>query len=313
MTHHFSVTAVILFALASTGAFARAEIPAGGLRPLEVVTEIPRSALDTLKFSFRREATPAWAGIIASTAALYQYDSDLYEWAMGQGHRWNLQSEDHTKTVFGIGDIPIVRLPSDAGSTLYFLGDGWTHFSIAGAFAATGYFGNHPRAWNTGLRIIHGITVSTIFNQFLKRTTGRESPNHRTSKRGTWRPFPNQMTYSHNTPKYDAFPSGHVMTATVVFTTIRMNYPETDRWLFPVQIAWTSALMFQMMNNGVHWASDYPLGIVMGWAVAQVTGGFGGPRSATTPPAKATAWNQWSVYPSVDDDGTTQLNALRTF
>ena len=303
---------ILIALLIFRGAAGRAEIPAGALRPKQIVTEIPQTAWDTLKYSFQRDSVPVWAGLIASTAVLYQYDADLYDWSMRQGRRWNLKSEDLTKTIISLGpDAPILRLPSDAGSALYFLGDGWTHFSIAGGFLASGYFGTHARAWNTGVQIVHGITVSTMFNQFLKRTTGRQSPNHRTSPRGMWRPFPNQMKYSHNTPSYDAFPSGHVMTATLVFNTIRANYPAQEYWLFPVQAAWTTALMFQMMNNGVHWVSDYPLGIAMGWVVAKMAHRMGhGDEPAT---AKATAWNAWSVAPGVGPAGEPIVNAMRSF
>jgi hypothetical protein len=196
---------------------------------------------------------------------------------------------------------------------MYFLGDGWTHFGIAGGFLAAGYLGDHTRAVNTGLEIIHGMTVSTIFNQALKRSTGRESPNHvTTDKRGVWRPFPNPKAYGQNTPRYDAFPSGHIMTVTTVFTTIRANYPEYSAYIWPVQIVWSSALMFQMVNNGVHWASDYPLGIAMGWAVAKMAVQMGQPdhKSASE---KQKASTNWAFFPTVGEYGEPMMGAMRAF
>ena len=124
---------------------------------MDAVTEIPQTAWDTVKFSFQRDSVPVWAGIISSTAVLYQYDGDLYDGAMAQGRRWNLANEDKTKTFVAVGPYPILRLPTDAGSALYFLGDGWMHFGIAAGFLGYGYNKDNNRAWNTGIQILHGV------------------------------------------------------------------------------------------------------------------------------------------------------------
>lgn len=295
----------------ATGA-SQVDVQVERLKPLQVLTEIPKTGLRTLKFAFQRDSVPIWYGLIVSTALLYQYDDDIYQSAKGQGRRWNLGNEDKTRTVIAAGPYPILRLPSDTGSAMYFLGDGWTHFSVAGGFIAAGYFGNHNRAWNTGFEIVHGMIVSTIFNQVLKRSTGRESPNHvTTDKRGVWRPFPNPKAYGKNTPRYDAFPSGHIMTATLMFTTIRGNYPEYANYIWPVQILWSSALMFQMVNNGVHWASDYPLGIAMGWAVGKMALKMGQPDK--TDVGQKSREKSWNFFPTVAPDGELLVGAIRGF
>jgi hypothetical protein len=282
------------------------------LKPIQVITELPTTAWNTLKFSFQRDSVPVWAGLIVSTALLYQYDSDIYESAMGQGRRWNLGNGDKTKTIIEAGPYPLLRLPSDTGSMMYFLGDGWTHFGIAGGFAAAGYFGEHTRAWNTSLELVHGMAVSTFFNQALKRSFGRECPNHRTAdKRGVWRPFPSVKAYGQNTPRYDAFPTGHLMTATLTFTTIRQNYPEYSAIIWPIQIVWSTALGFEMVNNGVHWASDYPLGIAMGWAVARMAVKMG-QHNQTVATAKNDG-SQWTFFPSVSEQGDMLMGAMRAF
>lgn len=281
------------------------------INPFALVTEIPRTAIDTLRFSFQRDAVPVWSGLLVSTALIYQYDADILKWAQGQGRRWNLGNLDRTKTVLQAGPYPLLRLPSDAGSGLYFLGDGWTHFGISAAFFAVGYAGDYARAWNTGLEIFHGMIVSTMFNQALKRSIGHETPNERTEKRGQWKPFPSMKAYNKNTAKYDAMPSGHLMTATVVFTVIRHNYPEYENIVLPIQILWSVALGFQMVNNGVHWASDYPLGIAMGWAVAKMAVRMGqhGKTASQTRPSDS----EWTLFPSVGQDGVPLLNAALSF
>ena len=50
-----------------------------------------------------------------------------------------------------------------------------------------------------------------------------------------------------------------------MFTIIDNNYPEHRSWLRPLAYAWCALLGFQMVNNAVHWISDYPLGIAMGY------------------------------------------------
>lgn len=69
--------------------------------------------------------------------------------------------------------------------------------------------------------------------------------------------------------KYDAFPSGHLSTAMVAVTVISSNYPEYT-FMKPLGYTLMSALTFQMVNNGGHWYSDYPLAIAMGWMFGKI-------------------------------------------
>ena len=82
--------------------------------------------------------------------------------------------------------------------------------------------------------------------------------------------FPNQFAYAKNVPNYDAFPSGHLATAMATFTVISENYPEY-RFIKPLGYTLLTALSFAMLNNGVHWISDYPLSLAMGYAFAKIS------------------------------------------
>lgn len=278
---------------------------------LNVITDIPKTGLEVLDKSFSKEAAPWWAAITASTLVLYHYDEDILLDVQKQGRHNGIGNDEKTKTVLEVGPYPILRLPSDTGSTLYFLGDGWTHTMIAAGFFANGYFGNNVRPYNTSLQIVHGMVVSTIFNQFLKRTTGRESPTQRTSERGNWKPFPNPMEYGRNTSKYDAFPSGHVMTASLTFTIINANYPEYSKYIIPLGTLWVGALGWQMMNNGVHWASDYPLGLAMGIFIGKMATHLG--QKENVDPNKPVK-SSWMYFPGVDaESGATTFNAMYMF
>jgi membrane-associated phospholipid phosphatase len=242
---------------------------------LDVITEIPGTSLRALDMSFSKKSIPWWIGIIGSTLVLIHNDEVILENWQREGRAAGLGNADNTKAVLSAGEIDLLRLPTDTGSLMYFLGDGWTHMGIAAGFFVNGQVRDNVRAYNTALRLVNGMATSTIFSQFLKRAFGRESPYVRTERFGKWSPFPSVKEYQSKTSSYDAMPSGHVMTATLTFTIINDAYPEYSYWVVPLGVIWVSALSYQMVNNGVHWASDYPLGIAMGYVFAKATGQMG--------------------------------------
>ncbi len=270
--------------------------------PLEkVVLEIPTTSLETLKISFSKKSIPWWAGIVGSTLILLNNDEVILENWKREGRAAGLGNEDKTKAILSAGEIDLLRLPTDAGSFMYFLGDGWMHFGISAGFLINGYKNDNVRAYNTGLRIIHGMTTSTIFSQFLKRAFGRESPYVRTEPFGKWSPFPSIPEYQKRTAFYDAMPSGHVMTATLTFTIINDAYPEYSNYTIPLAAAWVTALSYQMVNNGVHWASDYPLGIAMGYVFGKASAQMGKPKAEGD-----TSTAKWMILPT----STTEYQGL---
>lgn len=271
-----------------------------------VVTEIPDTTWESIKTAFGKESVDDWALILASTAVLYHYDEDILNAVQKDGRELGIGNLDGTKPLFKVFGFP-VRFPTDTGSALYFLGDGITHFTIASSFIGYGYFSDTNKAYNTGLQIVHGMTVSTLLSQLLKRAFGRQSPNKRTEPRGEWNPFPSPNSYMRNTEAYDAMPSGHVMTATLTFTIIRENYPEYDHYLLPLEITWLSLLGWQMVNNGVHWASDYPLGIAMGYVIGKASARLG-KRNKLRKADEVT----WHVFPDSVYGGTT-VNLIVNF
>ncbi len=276
----------------------------------KLFTDMPDTTWHFLKRSFARDSIPGWALILTTSWATYYYDADIYEGTQRTGRRWGLSNFDKTRTVWKVGQYDILRLPSDTNSALYFLGDGWLHLGTAAAMLGTGYFGDHVRPYNTGLQLFHGMTISTVVSQIIKRSTGREVPSDRTEPRGKWRPFPSPKAYDANTAKYDAIPSGHIMTATLVFTIIRGNYPEHNWWLFPTEIIYLSALGFSMVNNGVHWVSDYPLGIAIGYMIGKSSLRMGRQKDFENEQKEARNWN---LVPSFSSEGVPTINAVKAF
>lgn len=262
----------------------------------QLFTEIPVTSVKTLKKSFSIEAIPAWGAILGSTALLYQYDEQIYSDLQKRGRDWGIGNQDNTSSVITVSGQELLRLPSDTGSFMYFLGDGWMHAGIAGGFVATGSFQKNNYTYNTGMMIFHGMIVSTIFNQTLKRSFGRESPEVSTSERGSWNLFPSFNEYNSRTASYDAMPSGHVMTATLTFTILSERYPDHTHVIYPVAGVWVTALAFEMVNNGVHWASDYPLGIAMGYVIGKMSVQMGKNVSENN----KTETTGWMVIPTLN-------------
>lgn len=216
-----------------------------------------------------REHLPYHLTIVGSTVVSVYYDEKLLLASQKLGRKWGIASQDNTKTFFRIGSFDI-RFPTDLGSSMYFIGDGWTHGTIALSFLGFGFFANDYRAWSTSYALMEGLLSTGIATQTLKHITGRESPYVRTAPGGVWRVFPNQIDYHKSIPKYDAYPSGHLATGMMTLTVISENYPEYNYFIKPVGYTLLTLLCFQMMNNGVHWFGDYPLALPLGYALGKI-------------------------------------------
>lgn len=211
-----------------------------------------------------------WGGLTVSTLLLIKYDKELIDEAQRLGRKWGISQEGESgmKPAFYIGQFPI-QFPSDNGSMLYFIGDGITHLSIMSSFFIHGMVTDNDKSLNVSSQLAEGLLDVAIATQTLKHITGRESPFKATTDTGKWRWFPNQEKYHKNVPKYDAFPSGHIATTMMTVTVLAENYPDNP-YIRPVGYSLMTLLGFQMMNNGVHWASDYPLGIAIGYTFGKI-------------------------------------------
>ncbi len=207
------------------------------------------------------------------TTMLVLMDQSLIDGAQKLGRKMGIKGHRKVQNIAWIGDFPI-QMPIDFSSSLYFIGDGWTHTSITSGFLLYGLIDSDNRALRTASQLAEGLLTVTFATQLLKHLTGRESPYKATQSGGKWRLFPNQVDYHKNVPAYDAFPSGHLASAFMVFTIVSENYKEYS-FIKPLGYSLLSILSFQMMNNGVHWASDYPLAIAMGYSFGMIAMGHG--------------------------------------
>ncbi len=238
---------------------------------------------------FAEEAVPYWWAVGLSTVALVATDDKWISESQRFANSMGISSEDKTTTLIEYQGLQIFRGPTDLGSFMYFLGDGWTHAAIAAGFLATGAWVDDHKAYSVGFQLIEGMISTTIATQTLKHLTGRESPSHATTATGRWDFFPDQVAYFNNIPAYDAYPSGHVAVATMTLTVIQKNYAEIT-WIMPTGITLVSLLSFQMMNNEAHWASDYPLAIALGYTFGSIAYERGLETAAETTAAGELMW-----------------------
>jgi hypothetical protein len=235
---------------------------------LEPLKTLPQNLGGVLSDSFSKESLGPWALIAASTTLLYIYDPQVTRETQKLGRRLSIPNSDQTKDMIKLFGVSLFRGPTDLGSTFYFFGDGWVTLLTSASFLVAGNINNDNRALQTSSQLFSGLLTTGIITQALKRITGRQSPVSSTSERGLWRPFPSWAKYQGHISAYDAFPSGHLATAVMGVTVLSENYQEYS-YIKPIGYTLASLLAFQMVNNNVHWASDYPLGIAIGYLVGK--------------------------------------------
>jgi len=236
--------------------------------PFEHFSNSFTDVADYAKVTFTNDNVATLGWIAASTALLFVYDQAIVDEAHRFGKRIGVNGSNHTKTIATFFGFPM-KVPTDLPSSLYFIGDGWTHTTLTASFLAYGLIDNDARALRTASQLAEGILAATYITQFLKHITGRQSPFKSTEPAGRWKFFPNQAKYHKNVPGYDAYPSGHLAVGLVTLLVIADNYREY-KFIKPLGYSLLTILALQMLNNGVHWASDYPLSIVMGYTITEI-------------------------------------------
>lgn len=217
----------------------------GRPRLFDWLTNIPGDWWHWSKQAFTVKQLPLIGGLTAVTALTIITDHESWQ-AFKKPY-------DANKTFRQINDV-----------TSY-LGDGKIQFGIAGAYALYGFAFNDDRAIRTASQVAEVILASGGVVQLLKHLTGRESPFTATTPTGRWAFLPNQIEYLHHVPHYDAFPSGHIATALATLTVIAENYPE-KKWIKYVGYPIVGSIAVGLVSTSIHWWSDIPLGMVIGYS-----------------------------------------------
>lgn len=215
----------------------------------DMITRIPGDWLEYTKETFQVKNIPTIMGVAGATAALMVTDR---QW-------WQTEKKWYEES-------PNFHRFSD---WMVFTGDGRFQFGIVGAFAAYGFAFDDVRSLRTASELTEAILACGGIVQLLKHVTGRQSPFVSTKRTGDWVFFPNQIQYAKHTPHYDAFPSGHLATAMTTLIVIADNYSEIT-WLKPVGYVALGAISSSLVAYGIHWWSDYPLALVLGYSFGEI-------------------------------------------
>ncbi|MCX6132588.1 MAG: phosphatase PAP2 family protein [Ignavibacteriales bacterium] len=220
------------------------------LRWHSMFTQLPNNWARSAGISLKMESVPALAGIGVLTFSLIQTDE----------HTWR-----STRRLYRTSETFC-----EASDYAVALGDGRVHLGIATAFAGYGLLGDDPKALRVASQTVEAFLATGIAVQILKRVTGRESPAAASAHRtGRWKFFPHPSNYESSPPSYYAFPSGHISTTMATLTVIAENYPQA-RWIKPVGYTLVAVLGVGLVAKGMHWYSDLPLGIALGYIFGKV-------------------------------------------
>jgi len=227
---------------------------------------IPKDVIGFGKYTIQKENLLPVGIAVTSTGILIPFDQNLIDNAVTLGSKIGWDNEGTYARISGMR-----ILPSNIPAAVYYIGNGGTTLFLSGGFYAFGKINNDYRALNTASELVEVLLSVGVVSQTIKRIAGRQSPI-RAIKTGNpgghWTPFPSFKAYQTDTPNYDAIPSGHVATFMATVTVIATNYPE-KKWIKPVGYSLMGTLAFQMMSSKVHWASDYPVAILMGYVIGK--------------------------------------------
>jgi hypothetical protein len=235
-------------------------------RFLEIITKAPNDFLQTNVDFIAKDHAWYLGGALASTLALLPVDQQITD----QSRSWAQKNGFSPDNIYGkLG--PFENIPQNIGAGFYLVGNGTTIILLTTGFTTYGLLKNDYRAQATASGLMESLILSGVFAQTLKRITGRESPyiaRANGNSGGNWNPFPSFAAFAKQTPHYDAVPSGHLTTIMAGLTVIIANYPEY-KWIKPVGYTLLAGMCFQMIQSEVHWASDYPIAVFMGYFIGK--------------------------------------------
>jgi len=245
-------------------------------KPFTFYKNIPKDLVDLGKSTWKKESILPITSVLAATAITFYYDEELTKEAQISARRMGFENENdfinvsHMSIFKGEKNLKLpVFLPEDFPTAMYFLGDGITSMLFSGGLYGFGLITKDNRALTTSNEITGMLITTGIVTQSIKRITGRASPVVATSPRGGhWKFFPSLFEYTKHTPYYDAMPSGHMATAMATLTVIADNYNEY-RFIRPVGYTLLGLMGYQMAQTRVHWVSDYPLAILLGYVLGK--------------------------------------------
>lgn len=232
----------------------------------DIFRNIPKDLAEFGKFTIQKNNLKWDLFALGSTLIIISYDQKITNDAVAFGNQLGGWDKDPEYQKLG-GFLNVI--PRNIPSAVYYIGNGGTTLLLSGMFYVIGKSGTDDyRALTTANELIEVLLSVGITTQTIKRISGRQSPSVATKDGGEWNPFPSFTAFQDKTPNYDAMPSGHLATYMATVTVIALNYPEL-KWIQPIGYTIGGILAFNMASNKVHWVSDYPIAILIGYVMGK--------------------------------------------
>jgi membrane-associated phospholipid phosphatase len=237
------------------------------------LTALPKDAAGIVVAPFKKQNIKPLIFVAVSTALLLSADESVCGGVQQLSAKIHLHPEEQYKDIVNIKlgkiNVSLLKAPKNINTALYQLGQGFPSLLIGAGLFTYGKIQNDYRALSTANQLAETFILMGAGTQIIKRITGRQSPSEVPAEAdGEWHLFPSFKSYQNHTPFYDAFPSGHLATLMSTVTVLAENYPE-NKWIKPVGYSVIGLVGYSMINNNVHWASDYPLAIALGYLCAK--------------------------------------------
>jgi membrane-associated phospholipid phosphatase len=239
----------------------------------QMFTHLPVDYKNFFQNSFNLKEIPAFLTVGALTGAFMLIDQ--------KGWNYGNSLFKKSSTVQSISNFAVN------------FGDGRYQLAAAFLFGIPGLALHDKVALKTSSNIIEAVISTGLFVQVLKRMTGRQSPSAFTENGGDWDPFPSFKQYQKDQPAYYSFPSGHLSTATAVVTVIANNYPDL-KWIKPVGYSLLGILSLSLVNESMHWYSDFPLAFFLGYTFGNIIA----PARKTTLKETSSSKSHFFISPS---------------
>ena len=242
-------------------------------RAFSFITNLPKDAGGIVSTTFKRKSIKPLFLVAGTTLVLLLADQPVANNVQQFSKNIHFHAEEEYKNVLdlrlGKTNISLFKAPRNLNTAIYQMGQGFPSLLIGAGLFTYGKIHNDYRALSTANQLAETFILMGVGTQLLKRIAGRQSPGNATDdKGGEWQFLPSFKSYQTNTPNFDAFPSGHLATLMSTVTILAENYPE-KRYIKPVGYSLIGLVGLSMINNNVHWISDYPLAIGLGYLCAR--------------------------------------------
>ncbi|MEO8769756.1 MAG: phosphatase PAP2 family protein [Ferruginibacter sp.] len=237
------------------------------------LTHVPNDLFQITKSPFQKKNLKNLIVITGVSTALIIADQAIYNAVKKFSGKIHFHSAEKNKTIWSVKtgktETVLLKAPRNLNTGFYNLGQGFTTLIVAAGMYVNGKISKNNLSLQTASDLTESFISLGIVTQLLKYATGREDPGVASKKNGAWHPFPSWSAFQNKKTHYDAFPSGHLSTLMAAVTILANNYPHS-RLIKPIGYTLAALTSLCMINNGVHWAGDYPLAIGLGYLAGNI-------------------------------------------